>query len=154
MNGTGDQPISWLMFFTLGAGALILIGAFVAHLRSRHNREITANALQGDGKSRGVEPSGALTELVGVAVVAVGAMALLTVGIHTRGPDRVASADRPATTTGPATTGMAQKPGLQNEPKQYQPANPAPDPRAAPTSSDTGSGPANGSTGSPQGTSQ
>jgi hypothetical protein len=36
--------------------------------------------------------------------------------------------------------GMAQPPGIQNEPKTYQPANPAPDARTAPTSSSAGVG--------------
>ncbi|WP_315812386.1 hypothetical protein [Bradyrhizobium sp. SZCCHNR2028] len=38
----GDQPISWLMFFTLAAAIIIAAGAFLAFLRSRHNREIAA----------------------------------------------------------------------------------------------------------------
>jgi len=54
------------------------------------------------------------------------------------------------TPVGGTTTGMAQQPGTANQPKKYQPANPAPDTRAAPTSSDTGVGPENGSTGQPK----
>jgi hypothetical protein len=45
---------------------------------------------------------------------------------------------------------MAQALGLANKPKQYQPANPAPDTRATPTSSDTGVGAKIGSTGAPK----
>ena len=48
------------------------------------------------------------------------------------------------------TTGMAQPSGSSNQPKLYQPANPAPDTRSSPTSSDTGVGPNNGSTGQPK----
>jgi hypothetical protein len=47
------------------------------------------------------------------------------------------------------TTGMAQPVGTANQPKPFQPANPAPDTRAAPTSSDTGVG-SNGTTGPAQ----
>jgi len=36
----GDAPISWLMFFTLGAGVLVGAGLFIQFMRSRHNREI------------------------------------------------------------------------------------------------------------------
>jgi hypothetical protein len=45
---------------------------------------------------------------------------------------------------------MAQPAGSSNQPKVYQPANPAPDTRSAPTSSDTGVGSENGSTGQPK----
>lgn len=31
----GDQPISWLMFFTLIAGAVIVCGVFLNFIRSR-----------------------------------------------------------------------------------------------------------------------
>lgn len=43
-----------------------------------------------------------------------------------------------------SNTNTAQEPGKAEEPKQYQPANPAPDPRAAPTSSSTGIGSSSG----------
>ncbi|WP_315777887.1 MULTISPECIES: hypothetical protein [unclassified Bradyrhizobium] len=48
----GDQPISWLMFFTLAAAIIIAASAFLAFLRSRHNREIASVALEGDGRAR------------------------------------------------------------------------------------------------------
>ena len=44
----------------------------------------------------------------------------------------------------PVNSGMAQPAGIQDKPKVYQPANPAPDTRSAPTSSSTGMGSDNG----------
>ena len=44
----------------------------------------------------------------------------------------------------PSNSGMAQPADIQNKPKIYQPANPAPDTRMAPTSSSTGLGADNG----------
>jgi hypothetical protein len=43
----GDNPISWLMFFTLAATVFIIAGAFIYFLRSRTNREIAAATLEG-----------------------------------------------------------------------------------------------------------
>jgi hypothetical protein len=43
-------------------------------------------------------------------------------------------------TPAPSSGGLAQPPGIQDRPKVYQPANPAPDTRAAPTSSSAGVG--------------
>jgi hypothetical protein len=40
----------------------------------------------------------------------------------------------------PSNAGMAQPADIQNKPKLYQPVNPAPDTRSAPTSSSTGMG--------------
>lgn len=40
--------------------------------------------------------------------------------------------------------GLAQPAGIQDKPKTYQPANPAPDTRAAPTSSSSGVGSSSG----------
>lgn len=74
-------------------------------------------------------------------------MGLLVAGYHGKSQTETAQITAPF---GGATTGMAQPPGLANQPKQYQPANPAPDTRAAPTSSDTGVGAENGSTGAPK----
>ena len=45
-----------------------------------------------------------------------------------------------APTPEPSANGMAQPPGIQDRPKVYQPANPAPDTRTAPTSSASGIG--------------
>ena len=50
---SGDTPISWLMFFTLTAGIVVGAGLFLNFLRSRHNRDVAAYALEGDGHSRG-----------------------------------------------------------------------------------------------------
>ena len=59
---SGDAPISWLMFFTLSAGIAVGAALFLGFLRSRRNREIAAYALEGDGRSQRLEPSGAGTE--------------------------------------------------------------------------------------------
>ena len=134
---SGDAPISWLMFFTLAAGVVIAAGVFLSFLRSRHNREVAAYTLEGDGKSRGVAPSGALPELAGIFGVALLAMGLLSVGYNTR---------QGTVTVGTSTgTNNTLAPRLDPEaPKKYQPENPAPDTRAAPTSSSTGTGPDSG----------
>ncbi len=68
---TGDAPLSWLMFFTLAAGIVVGAALFLSFLRSRHNRGIAAYALEGDGKSRGIEPSEAAAELGGLLAIAV-----------------------------------------------------------------------------------
>ena len=142
----GDNPISWLMFFTLAAGVFIIAGGFIYFLRSRSNREIAANALGGTGSGTGVTPSGAGPELIGFAVLALAMMGLLATGYHQKPQSETAQMTTPVGNT----TGMAQPEGSANQPKPFQPANPAPDTRAAPTSSDTGTGPANGSTGQPK----
>jgi hypothetical protein len=143
----GDNPISWLMFFTLAAAVFIIAGAFIYFLRSRTNRDIAANVLEGNGSRSGVTPNGAGAELVGFAVVAMAVKGLLTAGYS--GKPRIETA-QPTTPVGGETTGMAQAAGSSNQPKLYQPANPAPDTRSSPTSSDTGVGPDNGSTGQPK----
>lgn len=143
----GDNAISWLMFFTLAATTFIIAGAFIYFLRSHANREIAANALEGNGPGRGAAPSGAGPELIGFTALALAVMGLLTVGYS--GKSRMETAQAP-TPVGAATTGMAQPAGTSDKPKLYQPVNPAPDTRAAPTSSDTGTGSENGSTGQPK----
>ncbi|MFT4119059.1 hypothetical protein [Bradyrhizobium sp.] len=134
---TGDAPLSWLMFFTLAAGVIVAAGFFLSFLRSRHNREVAAYALEGNGRSRGVEPSGAGAELAGLFAVALIAMALLTFGYRSH--------------SGTAVSEVAQRNNqLSTErtdpttPKPYQPQNPAPDTRTAPTGSSSGSGPDSG----------
>jgi hypothetical protein len=143
----GDNPISWLMFFTLAATVVIIAGAFIYFLRSRTNREIAASALEGDRAHAGPTPSGAGPELIGFAVLALAVMGLLAGGYSGKSRSETAAL---ATPVGGATSGMAQPAGSSNQPKIYQPANPAPDTRAAPTSSDTGTGSENGSTGQPK----
>ena len=143
----GDNPVSWLMFFTLAATVFIIAGAFVFFLRSRTNREIAAEALEGNGSRTGATPNGAGAELIGFAVLAIAVMGLLATGYN--GKSRAETAQMKTPVGGP-TTGMAQPAGSANQPKLYQPANPAPDTRSAPTSSDTGVGPENGSTGQPK----
>jgi hypothetical protein len=143
----GDNPISWLMFFTLAATVFIIAGAFIYFLRSRTNREIAAEALEGNNSRTGATPNGAGAELIGFAVLALAAMGLLATGYNGKSRNETAAVTTPV---GGTTTGMAQPAGSANQPKTYQPANPAPDTRAAPTSSDTGVGPENGSTGQPK----
>jgi len=140
----GDNPISWLMFFTLAAGVFIIAGAFIYFLRSRTNREIAAEALGGDGSRKGATPNGAGPELIGFAVIGIAVMGLLATGYSGKSRSETAQMTTPV---GGTTTGMAQPVGTANQPKPYQPANPAPDTRSAPTSSDTGVGAENGSTG-------
>lgn len=144
---TGDQPISWLMFVTLASAIIVAAGAFLMFLRPKRNRDIAADALAETGiTTRGSTPRGALPELLGLAAIAVLAMGLLTAGYASKSSFE----RRQVGAAIERTTGMAQPAGTANQPKTYQPANPAPDLRAAPTSSDTGSGAANGSTGSPK----
>jgi hypothetical protein len=138
----GDNPISWLMFFTLAATAFIIAGAFIYFLRSRTNREIAAEALEGNGSRVGATPNGAGPELIGFAVIALAVMGLLTAGYA--GKSRVETAAAPAPIGHTTGQGMAQPVDSSNQPKVYQPANPAPDTRAAPTSSATGVGNQNG----------
>jgi hypothetical protein len=143
----GDNPISWLMFFTLAATVFIIAGAFIYFLRSRTNREIAAEALEGNGSRTGATPNGAGPELIGFAVLAIAVMGMLATGYSGKSHTETAQMTTPV---GGATTGMAHPAGTANQPKLYQPANPAPDTRSAPTSSDTGVGPENGSTGQPK----
>lgn len=136
----GDAPISWLMFFTFAATIFIVAGAFIYHLRSQRNRDIAAEALTGDGSGQAPTSSGALPDLLGVFVFALIAMALLGFGYKHKSTYETAQA-QPSASMGKS---MAQPVGLAEQPKVYQPANPSPDTRVAPTSSDTGAGPANG----------
>jgi hypothetical protein len=136
---SGDAPVSWLMFFTLAAGLVVAAGLFLRFLRSHQNRAIAANALEGDGRTRGVAPSGAGIELVALFAVALIAMLLLTFGY---------SARRTETVTPPPSDASNNQLAIPrtdpNAPKPYQPQNPAPDTRSAPTSSSTGTGPDSG----------
>jgi hypothetical protein len=141
------------MFFTLAAGVVIVGGAFIRFIQSRNNREIAANTLEGDGRSRGAAPSGALPELLGITAFALIAMGLLATGERSKSGTEVAQVATPVgNPTGGregTTTGMAQPVGTKDGPKQYQPANPGTDNRVAPTGSDTGMGSAPGNTGNP-----
>jgi hypothetical protein len=135
------------MFFTLIAGVVIVGGIFINFIRSRTNREIAENALEGDGRSRGMAPSGAGAEILAVGAFAILAMGLLAFGNSNRSDTMTAQAPQPAgQTTGAGQGGTAQSPSL-NQPKPYQPANPATDTRVAPTGSDTGVGSSPGNTG-------
>ncbi len=81
----GDQPISWLMFFTFAATIFIIAGAFIYFLRSRRNREIAEQALAGVDHPRVDKVAdGALPDLLGIALFAFIAMGLLTVGFKTK----------------------------------------------------------------------
>jgi len=143
----GDQPISWLMFFTLAAGVVIVALVFLNFIRSRSNREVAANTLEGNAPARGAAADGALPELAGLAVFALIAMGLLTAGFAYGPGDKVTAQTATPAATSDATTGMAQPKGVQNDPKRYQPNNPGTDTRTAPTGSDTGVGSSPGSTG-------
>ena len=134
----GDAPISWLMFFTLAAAVIVAAGFFLQFLRSRHNRAVASAALGGDQPSRGSAPDGAGPELAALLVVALLAMALLTFGYRSHGGSEVAGA-----TSGPNNQ-LATDRANPNSPKPYQPQNPRPDTRSAPTSSPTGAGPESG----------
>lgn len=147
----GEQPISWLMFFTLAATILVAAGAFASFLRSRHNREIAAVALEGDGRGRGMAPSGALPELGGLFVLALIVGGLLFVGYQSGGAARFAGGDKPTpvpaapTNSDRGTTvgaGAAITP--PEAPTRTQPVRPAPDLRTAPASSPSGAGPESG----------
>ncbi|MGY4304076.1 hypothetical protein ACVIJ6_001319 [Bradyrhizobium sp. USDA 4369] len=140
-----DHPITWLTFFTLAAAIIVAAGAFLAFLRSRHNREIAAVALEGDGRGRGLPPSGALPELGGLFVLALVVAGLLVTGYHNGGATRFAGGDKPTpvpiapTNTDRGTTvgaGAAITP--PRAPTMTQPARPDPDLRTAPASSPTG----------------
>jgi len=143
----GDNPISWLMFFTLAATVFVIAGAFIYFLRSRTNGEIASAAIEGSSADTGATPNGARPELIGFAVLAIAVMGLLATGYAGRSRSETAVLTTPV---GGATTGMAQPAGSSNQPKNYQPANPAPDTRLPPTSSDAGTGSENGSTGQPK----
>jgi hypothetical protein len=140
------------MFFTLAAGVVIVGGAFIRFIQSHNNREIAANTLEGDGRSHGAAPSGALPELLGITAFAFLAIGLLTAGQLNKPRSETAQVAGPVGDpsggkTDSKTTGMAQQPGSFAQPKQYQPNNPATDNRAAPTGSDTGVGSSPGNTG-------
>ena len=136
----GDAPVSWLMFFTFAAVIFIIAGLSIRHLHSRYNRDIAQNALVGDNSPRvGVTPNGALADLAGVVVFAAVIMGLLGWGYSHKSGMETAQTPPPV-----AGGSMAQPVGVADKPKVYQPANPAPDTRSAPTSTDTGNGADNG----------
>ncbi|WP_316159179.1 MULTISPECIES: hypothetical protein [unclassified Bradyrhizobium] len=143
----GDQPIGWLMFFTLAAAIIIAAGAFLAFLRSRHNSEIAAVALEGDGRGRGVAPSGALPELGGLFVLALVVAGLLVAGYQSGGATRFAGGDKPTPVpSAPTNTDRGNAVGAgaainpPAAPTMTQLARPGPDLRTAPASSPTGAG--------------
>jgi hypothetical protein len=138
----GDNPISWLTFFTLVAGLSIITGAFLMFLRSSRNREIASETLAGDNSRRvAATPNGALPDLLAITVFAFVAMGLLAVGYKHKSSFETAQAPTPV---GGSGAGMAQTVGSSNDAKKYQPANPGPDTRVAPASSSTGAGPDSG----------
>ena len=147
----GDQPINWLMFFTLAAAIIIAAGTFLAFLRSRHNREIAAVALEGDGRGRGMAPSGALPELGGAFVLALIVCGLLVAGYQSGGATRFAGGDKqtpvptaPSNTDRGTTVGAGAAITPPQAPTMTQPSRPDPDLRTAPASSPTGAGPESG----------
>ena len=81
----GDQPVSWLMFFTFAATIFIIAGAFIFFLRSRHSRAIAQNALAGSDRPRiDKGADGALPDLLGITLFAFIAMGLLAIGFKTK----------------------------------------------------------------------
>jgi uncharacterized iron-regulated membrane protein len=146
----GDNPISWLMFFTLAATTFIIAGAFIHFLRSSTNRHIAAEVLEGNQSRGGATQSGAGPDLVGFAVIALAVMGLLATGYAGKSTVETAAATPHVGQTTGKSQGMAQSADSANKPKIYQPANAAPDTRSAPTSSDTGVGDQNGSTVQPK----
>ncbi len=146
----GDNPISWLMFFTLAATTFIIAGAFIYFLRSSTNRQIAAEALEGNQSRVGATPNGAGPELIGFAVLALAVMGLLATGYAGKSKVETAAVPGPVGQTTGMSQGMAQPANSSNQPKVYQPVNPAPDTRSAPTSSDTGVGNQNGSAEQPK----
>lgn len=152
----GDSPVSWLMFVTLVGGLVIITGAFLMFLRSQRNRDIAAHALAGTDSRRTTAPGGALPDILGFGVFALIAMGLLAFGYNgnthaaaTQTGNPTATTAVPAKVGGNSTTaqgssGNAQTVGTADEPKRYQPANPAPDLRIPPASSTAGSGPDSG----------
>jgi hypothetical protein len=146
----GDNAISWLMFFTLAATTFIIAGAFIFFLRSHTNREIAAEALEGDNSRTGATPNGAGPELIGFAVLALAVMGLLTTGYARKPQVETAQITTPVGQTTGTSQGMTQPAGTADAPKPYQPVNPAPDARAAPTSTDTGVGSDNGANAPPK----
>ena len=135
----GDQPVSWLMFFTLAAGLVVITGAFIYFLRSQRNRDIASEALVGDESRVGSVPNGAGAELIGIGVFALIVMGLLAAGYTNKSSFETAQIPSPV-----GGAGMAQTVGQADRPKQYQPANPSPDLRVAPAGSTAGAGPDNG----------
>jgi len=92
----GDNPISWLMFFTLVATTFIIAGSFIYFLRSRTNREIASEALEGNGSRVGATPNGAGPELIGFAAIALALMGLLATGYASKSRIETAAAPTPA----------------------------------------------------------
>jgi hypothetical protein len=81
----GDQPISWLMFFTFASTIFVIAGGFIYFLRSRRNREIAEEALAGADRPRvNNGADGALPDLLGITVFAFLAMGLLAVGFKSK----------------------------------------------------------------------
>ena len=141
----GDAPVSWLMFFTFAAAIFIIAGASIRHLHSQRNRDIAANALAGDNSPRiGITPNGVLAEMAGVLAFALVGMGLLGWGYSYKSFNEKAQTPPPVSAGTNNTNNMAQPVDTSNQPKAYQPVNPAPDPRSAPTSTNTGTGPDNG----------
>lgn len=125
-----DQPVTWLMFFTLASAIIVAAGAFLYFLRSRSNRDAAENALAGKGSAPKVGTSGAAPELAGVFVILLVAMGLLTAGYT----QRQSGTQTAGSTAIPQTVGSSSAAITDpNAPKPYQPANPAPDLRVAPT---------------------
>jgi hypothetical protein len=87
-----------------------------------------------DERNKAAErPNGVGVELGGLVVVAIVAMALLAFGYRSHAGSTVSESSGP-------NNQLATDRNNPNTPKPYQPENPSPDTRAAPTGSSTGSG--------------
>src|SRR3569623_1788011 len=80
MHMSCTDPLRRHMLQTLTAVVIDAERIILAILLSRHNRDIAAYALEGDCRSRCVEPSGAGAELAGLFAVALISMTLLSFG--------------------------------------------------------------------------
>jgi hypothetical protein len=78
-------------------------------------------------------PNGVGAELGGLLVVAIVAMALLAFGYRSHAGSTITESSGP-------NNQLATERNNPNTPKPYQPQNPSPDTRAAPTGSSAGSG--------------
>src|SRR5271154_4039539 len=104
----GDNPISWLMFFTLAATTFIIAGAFIYFLQSNTNREIAAEALEGDRSRVGATPNGAGPELIGFAAIALAVMGLLATGYAGKPKVETSAVTTPIGQTTGTSQGLAQ----------------------------------------------
>lgn len=133
---TSVQWIPALMFTTLAFAAAFGVIQLFKFMQRSSNRQAAENALAG---GRSVSDHGALPEIAGVGVIALVAIALLTVGYNNRGDGKqTAGVPTPATTGASATDRMtdqarprANPAEMSQPPTQYPLGSGSPD--TAPT---------------------